>query len=208
VTLLVDPAVWPWRGERWAHLVSDVGHDELHRFSHALGVPYVAFQGDHYDVPATLRQRAIEAGAEPVDSRVLVRRLRAAGLRDRHAHQPWRWLVRAPPSLPTDWPSVVAAALAALDEPSPTGAGRRADPPSVVAAAVAATVATASDVVDELGGADAEVSVATRAGEVLVGLWSPVALGLRGPALDGAGPVTVHRSSGIRGTFVEVVAAT
>ena len=31
--MLVDPAVWPWRGQRWSHLVSDESYDELHDFA-------------------------------------------------------------------------------------------------------------------------------------------------------------------------------
>ncbi|MDZ7732319.1 MAG: DUF4031 domain-containing protein [Acidimicrobiia bacterium] len=81
MTILVDEAVWPWRGRRWAHLVSDESYEELHRFAAELGVPRRAFQGDHYDVPADLRCRALELGATPVGARELVRRLRAAGLR-------------------------------------------------------------------------------------------------------------------------------
>lgn len=81
MTILVDQAIWPWRGRRWAHLVSDESYDELHDFAAALGIERRAFQGDHYDVPADWRDRAIEAGATPVDARELVRRLRAAGLR-------------------------------------------------------------------------------------------------------------------------------
>lgn len=84
MTILVDQAIWPWRGQRWAHLVSDENYDELHAFAQRLGIPRRAFQGDHYDVPEWLRLEAIEAGAEPVDARELVRRLRAAGLRRRH----------------------------------------------------------------------------------------------------------------------------
>lgn len=83
MTILIDPAVWPWRGDRWAHLVSDESYDELHAFAASIGIPRRAFQGDHYDVPAWLRLEAIEAGARPVDSRELVRRLRTAGLRKR-----------------------------------------------------------------------------------------------------------------------------
>jgi hypothetical protein len=81
--ILVDPAVWPWRGRRWAHLVSDESYDELHTFAARLGIPRRAFHRDHYDVPTSLRDAAIELGATPVDSRVLVRRLREAGLRQR-----------------------------------------------------------------------------------------------------------------------------
>ena len=81
MTILVDNAVWPWRGRRWAHLVSDASYDELHAFADALGLRREWFQGDHYDIPAEVRERAIAAGAVPVGSAELVRRLRAAGLR-------------------------------------------------------------------------------------------------------------------------------
>lgn len=81
MAVLVDQAVWPWRGRRWAHLVSDTSYDELHRFAARLGLPRRAFQGDHYDIPADYREQAIDLGAEPVEARELVRRLRAAGLR-------------------------------------------------------------------------------------------------------------------------------
>ena len=83
--ILVDQAIWPWRGRRWAHLVSDESYDELHEFAARLGLRRESFQGDHYDVPDEYRTRAIELGATPVDARDLVRRLRAAGLRKRSA---------------------------------------------------------------------------------------------------------------------------
>ena len=79
----MDPAVWPFRGERWSHLVSDVSYDELHDFAARLGVPRVAFQGDHYDISARLHDRAVELGAQQVPARELLRRLVAAGLRRR-----------------------------------------------------------------------------------------------------------------------------
>ena len=89
MTVLVDAAVWPWRGRRWAHLVSDESLAELHAFAERLGVDPRLFEGDHYDITAEWREQAIALGAEPVDSRVLVRRLRASGLRltpaQRHA---------------------------------------------------------------------------------------------------------------------------
>lgn len=88
MTVLVDAAIWPFEGRRWAHLVSDTSFDELHAFAEQLGIPRRAFQGDHYDVPTDYRERAIKLGAEPVASRELVRRLRAAGLRRvRSAHE-------------------------------------------------------------------------------------------------------------------------
>lgn len=85
--MLVDPAVWPWRGRRWAHLVSDESYDELHAMARLLGIDRRRFQGDHYDIPAELRERAIELGAVAVPSRVLVRRLIDAGLRQRRARR-------------------------------------------------------------------------------------------------------------------------
>ena len=81
MAVLVDGAVWWWRGERWCHLVSDLHIDELHEFAEVLGIPRRAFQGDHYDLPERLRDAAVAAGAEAVASRDLVRRLKAAGLR-------------------------------------------------------------------------------------------------------------------------------
>jgi hypothetical protein len=82
VALLIDPPVWPWRGRRWSHLVSDVSHDELHAFVAAeLGIPRRVFQGDHYDVPEDLYDVAVAAGAQPVECRELLTRLVGAGLR-------------------------------------------------------------------------------------------------------------------------------
>lgn len=81
--ILVDGAVWKWRGRLWAHMVSDTSFEELHTFAQGLGMPRHIFQGDHYDVHTELRQLAIERGAVPVDARELVRRISAAGLRRR-----------------------------------------------------------------------------------------------------------------------------
>ena len=75
--------MWPWRGRRWAHLISDESYDELHELAGRLGIPRRAFQGDHYDVPADYREQAIALGAVPVSSRELVRRLIDSGLRQR-----------------------------------------------------------------------------------------------------------------------------
>ncbi len=91
MTILVDEARWEWRGERWAHLVSDVSLDELHDFARALGLRYLSFQGDHYDLARPRRQDAIDMGAAPVSSRELVRRLVAAGLRRRGARSDTAW---------------------------------------------------------------------------------------------------------------------
>ena len=82
MSLLIDTPVWPWRGRRWSHLVSDTDYDELHAFvAEHLGMPRRAFQGDPYDVPEELYAVAVAAGAEAVGSRELLQRLLAAGLR-------------------------------------------------------------------------------------------------------------------------------
>lgn len=81
MTILVDSAIWRWRGRRWAHLVSDDSYEELHAFGERLGLRREYFQGDHYDVPEPVRDAAIALGATPVSSGELVRRLRTAGLR-------------------------------------------------------------------------------------------------------------------------------
>ncbi len=81
--ILVDRPLWPAHGRRFAHLISDESLDELHAFAAALGLPPRAFHRDHYDLPDALWDEAVAAGAEVVDARVLVRRLRSSGLRRR-----------------------------------------------------------------------------------------------------------------------------
>jgi hypothetical protein len=83
MTILVDRPIWPWRGQRWAHLVSDESYDELHEFARLAGLPERGFDRDHYDVPAEWYDEVLSLGANPVTSRELVSRLRAAGLRRR-----------------------------------------------------------------------------------------------------------------------------
>ena len=97
VAVLVDEARWPWRGRRWAHLVSDSSYDELHELAQSIGLRRIGFQGDHYDVDETDRDRALAAGAVATNSRELVRRLRAAGLRQRSGSEPrWQRLASSP----------------------------------------------------------------------------------------------------------------
>ncbi len=62
-------------------MVSDESLDELHDFAGRVGIPRSGFQGDHYDIPEEFRAEMIAGGALVVESRELVRRLRAAGLR-------------------------------------------------------------------------------------------------------------------------------
>ncbi len=81
VTILIDEARWWHRGQKWCHMVSDESYDELLEFADLVGIPRRAFQGDHFDIPEEYRADMIAAGAEQVESRELLRRLRAAGLR-------------------------------------------------------------------------------------------------------------------------------
>ena len=85
MAVLVDPLrEYPDTGlpfRSWSHLVSDESFEELHAFAAGLGIPRRFFQGDHYDLPAHLRTRALEMGAEPVDD------ARAAGADGRAARR-------------------------------------------------------------------------------------------------------------------------
>jgi hypothetical protein len=89
VTVLVDPLrEYPDTGlpfRDWCHLVSDASFEELHAFAAALGIPRRFFQGDHYDLPAHVRDRALELGAVPVSTRELI--VRMAGPRGERARR-------------------------------------------------------------------------------------------------------------------------
>jgi len=89
MTVYVDDAIWPWRGQRWAHLMAD-SLEELHGFAQRLGLRPESFQnktsGAHYDVPAALREQAIELGAVAISRhrdrelvRAVIRNAKAQG---------------------------------------------------------------------------------------------------------------------------------
>ena len=46
----------------WCHMAVDGSFEELHAFAAALGIPRHRFQGDHYDLPPWLRERAVARG--------------------------------------------------------------------------------------------------------------------------------------------------
>jgi len=79
--ILVDDAIYPFKGRMWCHMVSDLSLDELHAFASGLGIPRGAFQDHprrnhpHYDIPDSLRTEAIQLGAQQVTGRELVRRM-------------------------------------------------------------------------------------------------------------------------------------
>ncbi|HEY0694417.1 MAG TPA: DUF4031 domain-containing protein [Kribbella sp.] len=81
--ILIDPPVWPGWNRVWSHLVSDESYEELHAFARLVGIPVRGFDRDHYDVPSDKYDEMVAAGAIPVASRVLVRRLIESGLRHR-----------------------------------------------------------------------------------------------------------------------------
>lgn len=111
MAILVDQPLWTFRGEKWSHLVSDTSHRDLHEFANRLGIRRVGFQGDHYDLPARLVDAAIDAGAVSVDSRVLVRRLREAGLRKPSSYQTWTAVLRRDGTDAAQAQELVATAL-------------------------------------------------------------------------------------------------
>jgi hypothetical protein len=88
VTVLIDPPNAPGHGRLWSHLASDSSYDELHAFARTIGIPARGFDRDHYDVPAERYADVVAAGAVPVASRELVRRLTEAGLRRRKRGSP------------------------------------------------------------------------------------------------------------------------
>lgn len=86
--ILIDPPNAAGHGRLWSHLASDASYDELHAFARRVGIPERGFDRDHYDVPAEWYDRVVAAGATPVPSRELVRRLTLAGLRRRRSGSP------------------------------------------------------------------------------------------------------------------------
>jgi hypothetical protein len=83
MTIFIDPPLVPAHGRFWSHLVSDESYDELHDFAATFGIPERGFERDHYDVPDDYYEAIVAAGAVPVSSKELVRRLTEAGLRRR-----------------------------------------------------------------------------------------------------------------------------
>jgi hypothetical protein len=80
--ILIDRPRWPAHGTHFAHLASDTSFEELHAFALCLSDERpLRFHRDHYDVPQRMWQRAVEFGATVVETREIVRRLRAARLR-------------------------------------------------------------------------------------------------------------------------------
>jgi len=66
--IYVDNARIKWIGKEWCHLVADT-LDELHDFAKLLGLKRSWYQQSasypHYDVTVSIRQKAIQLGANP-----------------------------------------------------------------------------------------------------------------------------------------------
>jgi muramoyltetrapeptide carboxypeptidase len=113
--ILIDPPLWPAHGRLWSHLVSDSSLAELHEFAERHGLPRRGFERDHYDAPEELYESLRAAGATPVTSRELVRRLQSSGLRRRKSgamgrRVPGRQLLRPAPLRRGDLVAVPAMA--------------------------------------------------------------------------------------------------
>jgi hypothetical protein len=91
VSVYVDDAVHPWRGQRWAHLMADT-LAELHAMAAQLGIPPRAFQnkasGAHYDVTAELRAQALALGAVAISRHVDRAQVKAVIANARAQYQP------------------------------------------------------------------------------------------------------------------------
>jgi hypothetical protein len=87
--ILVDPIrEYPHSGlsiTHWSHMAVDGGFEELHAFAATLGIPRTRFQGDHYDLPPWVRERAVALGAIEVSTAELL--VRMAGPRGDRARR-------------------------------------------------------------------------------------------------------------------------
>ena len=180
MTVRVDEAIWPWRGRRWAHLVTDTDLDELHDLAHRIGMPRVAFQGDHYDVHEDLRLAALDLGAVATPAREIVRALRRAGLRRRGGVEPWRWTV------------LVSLSTAAASR--------------VVTDVLPSSDLHVERLVAEVEALDgpAELRVGERAGEGLLVAAADARRDLAVGFERLSSTVALHRSVGERGSYVEI----
>ncbi len=70
MTVYIDDMLAPYRGMRMSHMVAD-SEAELHQMADAVGVARRWYQGDHYDVCQSKRERALALGAVSVTYRQL-----------------------------------------------------------------------------------------------------------------------------------------
>jgi len=66
MAVYVDPAVIPYHGKLFCHLVAD-SIPELHAFAEKISIKCCWFhKGDHYDLNSAQRELAVQAGAREV----------------------------------------------------------------------------------------------------------------------------------------------
>jgi predicted metal-dependent HD superfamily phosphohydrolase len=123
MALLVDEPLWRAHGTTWSHLVSDHSLAELHAFAREQGLPRRSFDLDHYDVPAGAVARLVAAGAEAVDRRTLLSRLRASGLRVPGGERERTRAERRESDLAAQWAALGEALGVGVGPGAPPGAG-------------------------------------------------------------------------------------
>lgn len=76
MAIYVDDPVWPFKGKRYCHMMTDGPVEELHQFALRLGLKRAWYQPKshpHYDVSEGKREEAIRLGAIAVSPHDLVR---------------------------------------------------------------------------------------------------------------------------------------
>jgi len=115
VAVLIDPPQWPAHGTVFSHLVSDHSLAELLFFADATGVPFRAFDHDHYDVAERRYRDLVAAGARAVPASDLMRALVSSGLRVRTPDRTPK-AAKVLPGLRTAWAELMPGREALCEE--------------------------------------------------------------------------------------------
>src|SRR3954471_18056602 len=170
MAVLVDPLrEYPHAGlaiSHWCHMAVDGSFEELHAFAAGLGIPRHRFQGDHYDLPPWVRDRAVTSGALEVSTGELLQRM--AGPRGDRARRRLRERFRR---ARTDPSLAVLEGLHALKHALRFGADVRVAITADVDAAHALARELAPDLLeaapaDAAGGGDADAAAGDRIGRL------------------------------------------
>lgn len=81
MTVYVDDMFAPFGRMQMSHMIADTD-DELHSMADKIGVSRRWFQGDHYDICKSKREKAIQNGAKAI-SRMELGRIAIAKRRER-----------------------------------------------------------------------------------------------------------------------------
>jgi hypothetical protein len=77
MTIYVDEAAFPFRGQKFCHMATDGELEELHQMADKIGMPRIWFQDKpghpHYDLSPEKRTRAIQHGAVEVTTLEMIR---------------------------------------------------------------------------------------------------------------------------------------